>query len=340
MITTATWLAKHDPEADKQYCETLATLSAGSVRRSFDPYKDIDWDSPAFAVVPNDPRWVLPDTDPIASSAWYRALPLERQIEVGMWRQANMAKTGMQFESFLIRGIIQYAVSLPNGSPEYRYSTHEALEECNHNLMFQEMVNRIGADVPGVGGLLRFFVGAAAQLAAQFAPSLFFAAVLAGEEPIDFAQKAVLREGVAVHPILEHVMAIHVAEEARHISFAHEYLRRSSGHMGRGARFGLSLAYPFLMWFVASINVVPGRAFWKKFDVPASVRKDIFWRDERSSAIKQDMFADARALAHKMGIMNPVAKTLWKLFGIDGRPARFRSEPHRRHLAASPAHAG
>ena len=31
---------------DTDYADTLNTLSDGSVRRSFNPYTDIDWDSP------------------------------------------------------------------------------------------------------------------------------------------------------------------------------------------------------------------------------------------------------------------------------------------------------
>src|SRR5689334_24391460 len=69
---------------------------------------------------------------------------VERQIEIGMWRQANVAKVGLHFESILIRGLMEYAFWTPNGSPEYRYCLHEAVEECNHTMMFQEMVNRIG----------------------------------------------------------------------------------------------------------------------------------------------------------------------------------------------------
>jgi hypothetical protein len=51
-------------------------------------------------------------------------------------------------------------------------------------------------------------------------PVAFFIGVLGGEEPIEHTQKNVLREGKSLHPIMERVMAIHVAEEARRISFA------------------------------------------------------------------------------------------------------------------------
>ncbi len=49
--------------------------------------------------------------------------------------------------------------------------------------------------------------------------------ILAGEEPIDHYQKALLREGDDLPPAVLRVMEIHIAEEARHISFADEFLR-------------------------------------------------------------------------------------------------------------------
>ena len=118
---------------DQEYRDLLQTLSEGSVRRNFDPYLDIAWDSPEFAIDPNDPRWVLsPEIDPLGATQWYKSLPLQRQIEIGKWRQANTIKVGAAFESILIRGMMQYIMKLPNGSPEFRYCLHEMTEECNH----------------------------------------------------------------------------------------------------------------------------------------------------------------------------------------------------------------
>ncbi len=59
------WRRNMDVFDDAEYVNTLQTLSEGSVRRNFNPYTDIDWDSPEFAVTPNDERWILPATDPI-----------------------------------------------------------------------------------------------------------------------------------------------------------------------------------------------------------------------------------------------------------------------------------
>lgn len=254
------WRKNMDVFDDTEYVDMLNTLSEGSVRRNFNPYTDIDWDSPDFAVIPNDERWILPATDPIGQHPWYQSQPVERQIEIGMWRQANVAKVGLHFESILIRGLMEYAFWVPNGSPEYRYCLHEAVEECNHTMMFQEMVNHIGADVPGMPRLLKW-IQPAIPLVAGPLPIPFWFGILAGEEPIDHTQKNVLREGKSLHPIMERVMAIHVAEEARHISFAHEYLRKRVPDLPRRKRFWLSLYVPVVMRVLCSAIIVPPRAF-------------------------------------------------------------------------------
>jgi hypothetical protein len=248
-----------------------------------------------------------------------------------MWRQANVAKVGLHFESILIRGLMQYTFWVPNGSPEYRYCLHESVEECNHTMMFQEMVNRIGVDVPGMPRLLRW-ASPLIPLAAGPLPIVFFFGVLAGEEPIDHTQKNVLREGKSLHPIMERVMAIHVAEEARHISFAHEYLRKRVPKMRPRKRFWLSLHVPIIMRLLCQAIVVPPRAFFKEFDIPKLVRKELFFDAPESRQMLRDMFGDVRMLCHETGLMNPVAKMIWRICKIDGRPSRYRSEPARAHL--------
>ena len=248
-----------------------------------------------------------------------------------MWRQANVAKVGLHFESILIRGLMEYAFWTPNGSPEYRYCLHEAVEECNHTMMFQEMVNRIGADVPGMPRLLKW-IQPVIPLVAGPLPIPFWFGILAGEEPIDHTQKNVLREGKTLHPIMERVMAIHVAEEARHISFAHEYLRKRVPHLPRRKRFWLSLYVPLTMRILCSAIIVPPRAFWKEFDIPRSVRKEIFFRSPESRQMLRDMFGDVRMLCHDTGLINPIAKLMWRICKIDGRaePLPQRARPPAR----------
>jgi P-aminobenzoate N-oxygenase AurF len=328
-------VTRDNPE-DRAYVDTLTTLSQGSVRRNFNPYTDIDWDAPEYQVTNDDPRWVLPASDPLGRHPWYQAQPLQKQIAIGMWRQANVAKVGLHFESILIRGLMQYSFWVPNGSPEYRYCLHESVEECNHTMMFQEMVNHMGVDVPGMPKLLRWLSPLIPLLAGPL-PVVFFFGVLAGEEPIDHTQKNVLREGKSLHPIMERVMAIHVAEEARHISFAHEYLRKRVPHMQPRRRFWLSLHVPLIMRVLCQAITVPPRPFFTEFDIPREVRKELFFGSPGSRQFLRDMFADVRMLCYDIGLMNPIARLVWKICKIDGRPARYRSEPQRENLPVAVA---
>ncbi|WP_067569807.1 AurF N-oxygenase family protein [Nocardia acidivorans] len=330
--TTTTASVKTDPELAlaQRYAEKLLLLSQGSVDRHFDPFTDIDWDHPDFAVDPSDGRWILPKAgDIFARHPWYQALPRARKIEIGLWRQANIAKVGLQFETLLIGGMVQHTFKLANGDPEFRYCTHEVIEECNHTLMFQEMVNRIGRDVPGMGPILKKLTYVVPLAAATF-PNLFFIAVLSGEEPIDHIQKSILRAGEQVHPIMRGVMAIHIAEEARHISFAHEFLEHHVPQVNPLNKFVLSLAFPIVMWIGGRAIIIPPRAFFREFDIPDRVRKDVFFGLPDSKETFAGYYADVRTLAKRIGLMNPIAKTVWKVLGIDGPTARYRSEPQRK----------
>ncbi|GAA3830674.1 diiron oxygenase [Nocardioides panacisoli] len=312
--------------AVQTYDEKLQTLSEGSVRLSFNAFKDIPWDDPAYAIVPNDRRWILPTVDPLGSHAWYQGLPEERQIEIGMARMANIAKVGWQFENVLIKGVLEYLMDVPNGTPEFRYLMHEVTEETHHIQMFQEFVNRTGSDIPGGARWFRV-VQSVLPVFGRLLPEIFFTGVLAGEEPIDHLQKSILRSGDDLHPLIVRIMQIHVAEEARHISFAHEFIARKAPTLGRARKALLSVAYPVVMRLLCDVIATPSREFIKRYDIPKQVIDDLYWDAPESQKLLRDLFADVRVLAGEAGLMNPVSRVLWKRLHIDGRPARFRSEP-------------
>lgn len=311
----------------ENYDEILKALCQASVDRHFDAFADVPWDSPDFQVRADDPRWVLPvGVDPLGGHPWYQSQSLERQIEIGMWRQANILKVGLQFENVLIRAIMQYVFALPNGSIEYRYLTHEATEECHHTQMFQEVVNRIGADVDGMPWILRKLAPVLPMLVTKY-PVVFFLGVLAGEEPIDHTQKSIFRAGAELPPVLSRVMEIHIAEEARHISFAHEAVRLRAPHLSHTARSVTGALLPLIMRFLGDAILVPPKAFRDRFDIPDEVIKELYWEAPESRARLRDLFADVRMLAEDTGLMTPTARRLWRWCKIDGRPSRYRSEP-------------
>ena len=308
------------------YEERLTTLSEASVHQHFDAFLDIDWDHPDYSIDPTDERWILPEADVLGGHPWYQGLAKDEQIRIGLYRQANVTKVGLQFEQILIAGLMNYAFKLPNGSPEFRYSTHEATEECHHTQMFQEFVNRSGQDVPGGSRLFRT-IGPVLPLAARLVPYGFFFGVLAGEEPIDHVQKTVLRGGADMHPLLQRIMQIHVAEEARHIGFAHEYLVHQAPKLKRHERAVLSVVVPVIMRWLCDEILVPSKKAQRDMGIPKSVVKDLYWDQPESRKMLRDLFGDVRMLAEETGMMNPVSRRVWRLMKIDGRSSRFRSQP-------------
>ena len=180
-----------------------------------------------------------------------------------------MIKVGAAFESALIRGLMHYAIELPNGSPEFRYCLHEMTEECNHIQMFQELVNRTGIDVPGTRkhfGLMLPMLG----LLGGYDPMALMIGILGGEEPIDHYQKQAIRTA-DLPPAVRRVMEIHIAEEARHISFAVAFLRLRMKHVNRAQRFSLSLMFPITMRWLANEIMTPPRSIAKRFGIPREV---------------------------------------------------------------------
>lgn len=116
------------------------------------------------------------------------------------------------------------------------------------------------------------------------------------------------------------------------MSFAHEYLRKHVPHLLRPSRFVLSLYVPIIMRALCQAIIVPKRSFFKQFDIPRSVRKELFFDAPDSRRMLRDMLGDVRMLCYDVGLMNPFARLMWRIYKIDGRPSRYRGEPQRAHL--------
>jgi hypothetical protein len=307
------------------YYETLRTLSEASVEQHFEAFRDIAWDDPDLQFEPGDERLILSDADELGAHPWYKSLPRERQIEVGAYRMAQISKVGRQFEQILIAGVMHHLIKMENFNPEFRYAMHEVTEETHHIQMFQESVNRSGIDVAGAP---RYFTRVAPLITAfgGIFPELFFVGILAGEEPIDHLQKSIMRAG-GTHPLINRVMQIHIAEEARHIGFAHQYLEHHWSELGPVKRQVLKYAFPLVMRWLCDVIMIPSKRARRDMGIPDDVAKDIWWDSPESKKLLRDLFADVRMLADTLGIRKGPARRLWKALGIDGESARFRSAP-------------
>ncbi|MBO2454996.1 diiron oxygenase [Actinomadura barringtoniae] len=313
--------ARGQDDEDVAYQKTLRRLSKASVDKHWEPYADIPWDEPGYEVTPEDRRWVLPELDPLGRHPWYKAQSEDVQALIGLWRQAQVAKVGMQFENVLKRGLLTYAFRLPNDSAEFRYVYHETIEEGHHGMMFQEFVNRTGTPVDGMPRVVRL-LGEVVPPLSVIAPSLFFFFVLAGEEPIDYVQRRMLRDGSARHPLLNKIISIHVAEEARHISFARQFLRHRVPRMGAPQRFALSLVVPPTMKLGVLLILTPPAAMSRRFEIPQDVQKQTYWGAKASQDLISKAVSNVRDLCGDIGLINPVSKQIWRLLNIWEEPKK------------------
>jgi hypothetical protein len=162
--------------------------------------------------------------------------------------------------------------------------------------------------------------------AAHLDPMVLALAALAGEEPADYLQREQLKLGFP-HPVVERICRIHVTEEARHISFARHYIRRTVPDLGRARRSVLSLAMPIFMYVGAQLMVRPARSFRIANRIPSAVL-----REARRSPEGRRVFAASvqkvRDLAGELGLLNPLARRTWDVLfhtpaaaehGVSGR---------------------
>lgn len=300
--------------------ELLGRLSRQSVAKHFDAYADIPWEDPDYRIDPNDPRWELPEDDPLGSTRWYRSRSPEERARIGLHLVATFMKIGIQFESVLQRGLLELAFHLPNGAPEFRYAYHEIIEEAQHSLMFQEFVNRTGFDVPGLSRLDRALSHLVIGFARTF-PELFFFFVLGGEDPIDHVQREALRGTRPIHPLLRRILQIHVTEEARHLCFARQYLRRSVPRLNAAKRFVLSLRVPILLAVMAQRMMRPSAELVRRYRIPRAVLHEAYRDNPRHRERTLAAVAKVRELAEELGLVTPYSGVLWSWLGLRGAPS-------------------
>ena len=312
---------------DASWAELLARLGKLSVTRHFDAYGDVDWDSEELRLDPEDPRWVLGDGDggdgalePLGCTDWYRSQPAAVQARIGCDLVASRMKLGLQFESVLKRGLLEFAAKLPNGSPEFRYAYHEVIEEAQHSLMFQEFVNRSGFDAKGLRPFEQFMARRIVSLARTF-PELFFIFVLAGEDPIDHYQRKVLREAGDLPPLVERIMRIHITEEARHLSFARHYLRRQVPTLSRRKQAVLAVRIPFILGQTAQMMLKPSSQIVRRYEIPSDVIRTAYVRNHDHIAATADSLSKVRDLCDELGLRRGPYRFLWRAFRLEATAA-------------------
>ena len=169
-----------------------------------------------------------------------------QRIELSRQEFVNTLSAGIWFENILNQALLRKMMHQDPTARATHYELTELGDETRHMVMFGKAIERVGAKPVRPKLYQRMIINA---LPLAFRGSLLWVAALVGEEIFDSLQRQMMDDD-ELQPMVQRLMRIHVTEEARHIQFARDGLRKRAPHMRRINK----------MW-VANLNGVGGYFF-------------------------------------------------------------------------------
>ncbi|MFF9474856.1 diiron oxygenase [Streptomyces roseolus] len=193
-------------------------LLEASRKHSYDPDTELDWDAP---FEPGHWYWPPELVSLYDTPLWHR-MSEEQRIDLSRHEAASLASLGVWFEIILMQLLVRHVYDKPLTSRHVSYALTEIADECRHSMMFARLIRKSGT---GEYPVPRVYHNLARVLKTVSTTPGSFAATLLGEEILDWMQRLTFPDE-RVQPLVRGVTRIHVVEEARHVRYAREELRR------------------------------------------------------------------------------------------------------------------
>jgi P-aminobenzoate N-oxygenase AurF len=277
-------------------------LLRGSVKKSYEPVVDIDWDAP----LDPDKFFLPPKTISLYGTRMWEKMTHAQRAELSRQEFVNTLSAGIWFENILNQALLRDMMHRDATARETHYKLTELGDETRHMVMFGRAIERVGGKPVRPRLYQRMIINA---LPLVFKGSLLWVAALIGEEIFDALQRQMM-DDPQLQPIVQRLMRIHVTEEARHIQFARDGVRRRVRDMPRINKV-----------FMANINGLGGPFFRYLFTNPAPYKRaGLPVRKARLAALTNPHyhetsvigFAPLAAFLEEVGLMGPIARRLWK----------------------------
>ncbi|MFE0581402.1 diiron oxygenase [Streptomyces sp. NPDC058874] len=181
-----------------------------------DSQTSVTWDTTA----PDDAWYCVPERLSLFGTPLWQRMNDKQRRETSRRELASMMGLALWSELLLMETFARHLTRRDPKDPRTQYALTEISEEARHSAMFSKLLDRL--DCPDYRP-----PAALHRAAACFLPSrddLTFATPLIFEEVLDRFQREAARDE-RVHPLVRQVCQIHVAEEARHITFARSAMR-------------------------------------------------------------------------------------------------------------------
>ncbi len=294
------------PQAGPTREEFAERLLKGSVKKSYAPVVDIDWDAP-----PDPDKFFLPPkTCSLYGTRIWDEMPREQRIELSRQELVNTLSAGIWFENILNQALLRKMMHQDPTARATHYELTELGDETRHMVMFGKAITAVGAKPVRPRLYQRIIINA---LPFAFRGSVLWVAALIGEEIFDSLQRQMM-DDPELQPMVQRLMRIHVTEEARHIQFARDGLRKRTPTMRRIPRL-----------FVGNINGLGGYFFRYLFTNPVPYhRVGLDAREARRVARASPHrhetqilgFAPLAAFLEEVGLMGYFARRMWRRTGF------------------------
>ncbi|KAF4406893.1 MULTISPECIES: diiron oxygenase [Streptomyces] len=203
-------------------------LLDSSAKHSFDPDAELDWDAPFV-----DGLWHWPpELVSLYDTPLWKRMSEEQRILLSAHEAASLASLGIWFEIILMQLLTRHIYDKSPTSAHVRYALTEIEDECRHSKMFARLIEKGGTPVYPVTRV-HHNLGRLFKTISTTPGS--FTATLLGEEILDWMQRLTFPDE-RIQPLIRGVTRIHVVEEARHVRYAREELRRQMTTAPRWSR--------------------------------------------------------------------------------------------------------
>jgi hypothetical protein len=286
--------------------EFAERLLKGSVKKSYAPVVDIDWDAP----LDPDKFFLPPKVVSLYGTALWDTMTRAEQIELSRQELVNTLSAGIWFENILNQALLRKIMHQYPTSRAVHYELTEMGDETRHMVMFGKAIERVGAKPVWPRWWHRVIINA---LPLGFKGSVLWGAALIGEEIFDSLQRQMMDDD-ELQPMVQRLMRIHVTEEARHIQFARDGLRKRTPTMGRFTRLWVSNlsgigGYLFRYLFT---NKIPYRRGGRDADRAQHLARTSPHRHE----VHVSGFAPLAAFLEEVGLMGPISRRMWRRSGF------------------------
>ena len=277
-------------------------LLRGSVKKSYEPIVDIDWDAP----LDPDKYFLPPKTVSLYGTPLWDGMTRAEQIELSRQELVNTLSAGIWFENILNQALLRHLMHADPTARATHYALTEMGDETRHMVMFGRTIEKVGAKPMRPKLYQRMIING---LPLAFKGSVLWVAALIGEEIFDSLQRQMM-DDPELQPAVQRLMRIHVTEEARHIQFARDGLRKHVGGMRWLNRMWVANLHGIGGYFFQYLFSNPAQ--YRRVDLPGRATRRIARRSAHRHETQVMGFAPLAAFLDEVGLMGPIARRMWR----------------------------